>query len=83
MYLKINSSHVAFTVRVSFEFLLSVFEISLVCHLVAVFEIKFSVYKQTIKHTTNQPYRRHIEKISRSALLSAAGATKNSANLTI
>ena len=51
--------------------LLSIFEISLVCHLVAVFEIKFSVYTQA----NIQPSRHHTEKISRSALLSAAGAT--------
>ena len=47
----------------------------------AVFEITFSVYKQTYIHTNNQPttqaHRHHTEKISRSALLSAAGATKN------
>ena len=46
----------------------------------AIFEIKFSVYKQasrqTNKQTNKQPPRRHSQKISRSALLSAAGATK-------
>ena len=34
--------------------LLSIFEISLVCHLVAVFEINFSVYTEANKQTYNQ-----------------------------
>ena len=47
--------------------LLSIFAISIMSHLVSIFEIKFSVYKQANKQPTNQPTRRPTEKKSRSA----------------
>ena len=52
---------------------MTIFEISLVCHLVSTVEIKFSVYKQTFKHTNTQtPYRE-----DKSLCFTKAGATKN------
>ena len=45
--------------------LLSIFAISIVSHLVSIFEIKFCL--QASKQTTNQPSRHPTEKISRSA----------------
>ena len=55
--------------------LLSIFAISIVSHLVSIFEIKFSVYKQASKQPTNQPTKQTPYREDKS-LCSAAGATK-------
>ena len=56
--------------------LLSIFAISIVSHLVSIFEIKFSVYKQVNNQPTNQPTKQTPYREDKS-LCSAAGATNN------
>ena len=55
--------------------LLSIFAISIVSHLVSIFEIKFSVYKQASKQASKQPTKQTPYREDKS-LCSAAGATK-------
>ena len=56
---------------------MTIFEISLVCHLVSTVEIKFSVYKQTFKHTTNHTNTQTPYREDKSLCFTKAGATKN------